>query len=220
MGMFDEAKKVKPAAKGAKKTKVEIQTAGLQDYAAIDAAIKALGALKDTTGAAIKSDMLDQFVEMGSATKTRPESYTGVEGAASASLELRARSATSPLSEDEVELLEEKGIPTQVVVATVETFIINPAYAFDAALLGKIEKALKSVKGIPEDLFMKQDGTSKTILAEGALDAVFKHDADTIADLLPITSVLAIKPKLATDDLGEALKLISAIVSDDEAAAA
>lgn len=212
MGMFDEAKKVKPAAKSAKKTKLEVATPGLQEYAAIDAAIKALTALKDTTGAAIKSDMQDKFVELGAASKTRPESYTGVEGMATASMELRARASSSPLSSDEIELLTEKGIPTEVVTATVETFIINPAYAFNTALLGKIEKTLKSVKGIPDDLFLKQDGTSKTVLAEGALDSVFKHDADTIADLLPITSVMAIKPKLATDDLGEALKLISGLI--------
>lgn len=212
-GMFDTTKKVATATKAKAKTKLEVQTPGLQDYAAIDAAIKALTALKETTGAAIKSQMLDQFVELGAATKTRPESYTGIEGEATASLELRARASSSALSVDEVELLTEKGIPTQVVTATVETFIINPAYAEDPAVLAKIEKALKSVKGIPEDLFLKQDGQSKTVLAENALDAVFKHDEDTIADLLSITSVMAIKPKLATDDLNEALKLISAVIS-------
>lgn len=209
MAMFDSTKKVAAPKSKAKATKTEVLTPGLQDYAAIVAAEKALGALKATTGEMVKSQM---FVEMGVAKGGRPDSYTGIEGAATASLELRARASTSALSAEEVELLNEKGIPTQEIVATVETFIINPAYAEDASLLAKIEKALKSVKGIPEDLFLKQDGTSKTVLAEGALDAVFKHDADTIADLLPVTSVMAIKPKLATDDLGEALKLISAII--------
>ena len=215
MAMFDSTKKVAAPKGKAKAAKTQVETAGLEHYAAIVAAEKALGALKTTTGEAIKSQMFDQFVEMGVAKGGRPDSYTGVEGSATASLELRARSSTSALSSDEVELLTEKGIPTQEIVATVETFIINPAYAEDASLLQKIEKALKSVKGIPEDLFLKQDGTSKTVLAEGALDAVFKHDADTIADLLPVTSVLAIKPTLATDDLGEALKLITNVIGED-----
>lgn len=214
MSMFDNTKKVATAPKAKAKTKVEVETAGLENYAAIDATIKGLNALKTTTGDAIKSAMFDKFVEMGVEKGGRPDSYVGVEGAARASLELRQRSSTSPLSPEEVELMEEKGIPTEVITATVETFIINPAYAEDVSLLAKIEKALKSVKGIPEDLFLKQDGTSKTVLAEGALDAVFKHDADTISDLLPVTSVLAIKPTLATDDLIEAMTLVNAVIAE------
>lgn len=220
MSMFDSTKKVTTTAKAAKgKTKLEVETAGLQDYAAIDAAIKSLTALKETTGSAIKSQMMDKFVELGVELGARPESYTGVEGAATASLELRARATTSALSIEEVELLTENGIPTKTIVSTVETFIINPTYAENSALLSKIEKALKGIKGIPDDLFLKQDGSSKTVLGDDALEILFKNqDEDTIADILPVISVPAIKPKLATDDLSVALKLITNMIGAEEAA--
>lgn len=214
MGMFDNAKTVK-AAKPAKagKEKVEVETAGLEEYAALDAAIKALTALRDSAGGNIKSAMLDYYAAEGVRLGTKPDSYTGVEGTARASMELRVKASNIALSADEVELLTTHNIPTQTVVATVETFIINPDYATDGEMLGKIEKALKSVKGIPADLFMKQEEVSKTVMGEGALNAVFKHDVDTALDLLGVCGVPAIKAVLATDDVAQALKIVDRVIN-------
>ena len=214
MGMFDTAKTVKTAPKAKKADKEVVVVEGLEQLAAIDAVIKSLTAVKDTVSATVKASMGDYFAVTGFATKKRPASFRGVENDASASCELRARASTSPLSDEARELLEAKNIPVQEVVGTVDTFVINPDYVSDPKIMALIEKHLKGVKGLPDDLFLHQEGKSKHVVAENALDVLFaNHDADTCAELLPIISVLAVKPKMETDDLAKAFEIAESIIN-------
>jgi len=209
MSMFDNAKTVKTGTK-AKATKEFINIPGLLVSAGLDVVIKSLTALKKSKDAEIKETMMGLFAAKGVETGKRPESFRGQDGAAEASCELRIRSSASALTEDEITLLASKNIPTETVVDTVETFVINPEYLADAKIMGAIEKALKGVKGIPEDLFLKQEGKSKTVVGEGAFDALFSAKGITVEealDLLPLISVPAIKPTLKDDDLGTAFDI-------------
>ena len=194
--MFASAKKL--AAPKAKKTdKIQIELPGIADLAAVDALIKQLTAVKATLDADVKSQMTIEFIRMGAATKVRPENFEGTDGLASASCELRARASTSPLSNADAAMLEEAGIPVETIETTVDAFILNPQFTNDADVLGKMERALKKVAGLPVDLFLKQEGVSKKIVGKSAIDTLFASgDIEKIAKLLPHVSVPAIKPKL------------------------
>lgn len=213
--MFDRAKPApKPAAKGKKKK--EIKISGLLAVAAFDAVIKSMTAIKETMAATIKEGpMTDHFVAQGMLLKRTPESFTGVEGNAKASCELRKRSTSSVLSPEEVETLEAKGIPVETIVTTVETYRFNEKHLADPLLMAKIEKALSGIKGLPEDLLFFQEGVSKQVVADDAIDTLFRDitDEDTVREILPLITVQAIKPTMVTDDSTAAFSIVNEIMN-------
>lgn len=199
MGIFSDAKKTPSKASKSKPAEVLIAIEGLEMYGTIDAVIKSLTALKATYGEEAKDKMREHFIKVGAASASRPANFKGGEGLVSASCELRARSATSPLSEDEVALLKAYNIPMVTNDVVVDTYIINPAYATDQKLLGKIEKAMLKVSGLPEDFIMKQDGVATTVVAPNALDVLFSKAEKIVRECINLVGVLAIKPKLDAD---------------------
>jgi hypothetical protein len=213
MNVFAKAQAAAPAAKKTKKDdKVVVTIAGLEELAAIDAAMKSLKAIRETLESDVKTAMKDQFVNTGIKAGKRPENFKGNEGIASASCELRARASNSPLSADEVALLAKYEIPTQTVDTVTETFIINPKYLNDSALLEKVGNAIGKIKDVPEDFIQKQNAVSKTIVAEGALDVLFaKNDANLVSTLLGTVGVLALKPTIG-DKVKEAMSLVSKLL--------
>ena len=220
MGMFGDAKTLKTASAKAKKPATpEIEIDGLEDVAALDAAIKSLTALKKAKEAGVKEGpMTAYFVSTGAAAKARPQNFRGTDGSATASCELRIRSSTSPLTDDEEGLMVAKGLPVEEVVEVAATYVINPAYLEDEVLLGKVEAALKKVSGIPQDFIMRQEGKSKKIVGEKALDELFaNHSEAAIADLLPLVGVLAIKPTLADDDIMKAMDIVQRVINPPKA---
>lgn len=201
-------------AKSKRSDKAEIEIAGLEDVAAIDAVIKSLTALKKAKESQVKDAMKSYFVTTGAATKKRPENFRGIEGDASASCELRIRGAGSALSDDEAELMESKGLPVEEVIETVATLVINPEYLQDQILLAKVEQQLNKIKDIPDDFIMSQEGKSKKIVGETALDVLFAdHSQDAIDDLLSVVGVLAVKPTLKDDDITKAMEVVNRIVN-------
>lgn len=192
VGFFKNAQ---PVSKAGSKKKVDNKfrqnTKGLTTLASIDAVMKALDTLKKSTAAEVKKQMAETFVSRGVAAKKRPENYIGLEGAATASLELRKRSEASPLDEYQAEALRDQGIALDETT----TFSLNQE-VLTAEVMTLVEKALNKVPGIPHNLFTV---TTKTTVAEEALDQVFMKDAVTAKVLLDIVGVLAIKPKLDED---------------------
>ena len=93
----------------------------------------------------------------------------------------------------------------------VDTFVINPAYINDSALMGKVAAKLNQVTDIPQDFIMKQEGVSKTVIGEGALDVMFKLPAETVEGLLRTVGVLALKPRF--ENLENALDAIRPIIT-------
>jgi len=216
--MFSNAKVIeaKPTAKK-KAEKREVVIDGMEQLASLDALIKTLQGMKAIAEEDVKSQMSDEFRRLGAATKTRPDSFRGIEGDASASCELRIRSSASKLSDEEIELLSTHNIPVEEVVDTIETYVINPEYLADAALMGKVEVALKKVKDIPEDFIMLQKGKKKTVVASTALDVLFStKKGDDLAALMPMLSVLAVKPTLKNDDIKTVLAVVQKMLVPTE----
>lgn len=210
--MFSNAKTVKAPSSKKKAEKAEVQIDGIANLAAIDAVIKSLQALRTTVEADIKSEVNVQFLQKGCAAKKRPDNFKGIDTGASSSCELRIRSSASKLSDDEANLLKAEGISTTEVTEVIETYIINPAYKDDGKLLALIETKLKGVKGIPEDFIQFQEGKTKTVVGETALDEVFALDIKKARTLLPLVGVLALKPKQDEDDLSASLDTVQALL--------
>lgn len=191
-GMFSTAKKIeaKPTAK-AKKEKLQVQLAGLSDLAKLDALIKAATAMKATIETDIKTAGFDKFMEL--AGGTRPTSFEGTDGDATASVELRKRGTNSALNDDEVALLQEAGIVPFKQVVTNGLFAINPKYAEDKTLLGKVEKALGKI--VPEDFIVQQEEVSKLVVSDEILDEAFR--TAKAPAVLAVMTTMALKPKLS-----------------------
>lgn len=194
--MFSNAQTLKTAKSSKKADAVTVALPGIEALASIDAVIKALTTIKATVEAEVKSRAAIEFIKTGSEKKAKPENFKASEGVATASVQLKKRASNSTLSAEEVALLTDAGVSFETVEEVVSTFVINPAYKDDQALLGKVEKALKGVKGIPEDFILLQEGKSKTITTDASLDEVFKLGQDQIKLLLPVVSTIAVKPTI------------------------
>lgn len=193
-GMFSTAKTIaaKPTAK-AKKDKLSVEISGLADVAKLDALIKAATAMKATLETEVKTVGFAKFMEI--ANGTRPTSFEGTDGDATASVELRKRGTNSALNEDEVAALATAGITPFKQVVTNGLFAINPKYAEDATLLGKVEKVL--AKLVPEDFIVRQDEVSKLVVSDEMLDAAFR-DGKSPA-VIELLTTMALKPKLSAE---------------------
>ncbi len=209
--MFDNAKKTeaKPAKKGKGKQKRQVQVKGLTQLASIKAVLAALEGMAKTTEAEIKAQMSAQFVKEGCAIGRRPENFEGVDVGSTASCQIRKRSSRSVLTEGEVELLEANAITYETIDDVEDTFVINPAYAGDSDLLGKVSKKLEGIKGLPEDFIQHQEGKSRRVATDASVEQIFTLPAEDASELLDVVTTLAIRPKLDSADLKGALARIS-----------
>lgn len=205
--------KTAPATKTAakkKSDKKEFNISGLSDLSTIDALMETLEAHRAAVAAKVKSQMKDQFVELGNIDGKRPANFRGVDGDASASCELKKRSSVSKLSDEEVEMLDDAGISYEKAIVVQEAFLINPAYASDQALMDKVSKALEKVPGLPGDFIQFQAEVSKNIVTDESMDQVFKNG---VADeLLDIVSVLSVKPAASTSPINEVIEKVEAML--------
>jgi hypothetical protein len=202
--LFATAKKVPAKTATAKKSVEAVTVTGLELFAEIDALEKTLEALKATARSVVVSEMVAYFAKNG------PENFKGAEGFATGSLELRKRSTTSGLNEQEQLLLAAHKIPTQVVEDRAETYIVNPTYKDETLLLKKASATLSKIKDFPEDFFLYQESTKKTVVTENSITEVFKlNDLDTIKSLIPVVGTLAIKAK-TTKALDKIIETVAA----------
>lgn len=217
--LFKKAAPVTAEAKGTKKSKkAEHHISGLQQLAELDALIKSASALKASLEAEVKEAALEIAIENAGGKK--PESFRGVDGIASASLEFRKRSSASSLSQSEVDLLSEHGISAERVEVTKHLYAINPAYAADDSLLEKVSAALEGI--VPDDFIMVQEGKDKYIVNDAAVDKAFAVKAPV--EVIKTVITQAIKPKLEQTDLGAIIDDLrdviaaSADIADESAA--
>lgn len=206
MSMFKTAKVVAPA-KPAKAGKNEVKLAGLKTLAEIDALIKALGSLKVTLDSEVKGVAFEHFYTH--ADGVRPTSFRGVDGDASASVELRKKATTSPLGEAEQALLTAANVPFEKMVGTVRMFGINPTYTANDELLAKVEAALTGI--VPEDFIVVQEEKSKYVVTDDTVATAFKVNASR--EVIQAITVMAIKPKLATTDIAKIMDDVKAMIA-------
>lgn len=215
MGMFTDAKPAAPkTGKGKKAPEARIHMPGLEGYAALCSAIDALEAQKKVLEGQIKAEMGEMFVRDGCAAQSQPANYKAEEGLAKASLQLRLRSSKSILSEAECELLSDENIPYDLSVEVEDTFVINPEFATDMKLLAKVEEALKTVKGLPEDFIQKQVGKSHYVATKESIAAVFKKPVKKASVLLPVVTTLAIRANIEGDYMPIIDKLMEGVDTD------
>jgi hypothetical protein len=219
MSIFAKAKAAQVAkTSAAKKTKHEIAIAGIQNLAEIKAMMASLAAVAATLEGSIKDAGFNEFLAME--TQVRPESFKGVDGQASASVEMRKRGTNSALNADEVAVLENFGLTPFKQVVTVEMFGINPAFAADSKLMNKVSKALEKI--VPEGFIVVQAEESKMVVNDDLLEAAFKLEGDDRAEALRIVTTMALKPKLeASYDMNQlqanVLALINTVEEDQSA---
>lgn len=221
MALFSSAAAIAPAKSGkaVKPAKKEIPIEGLLSFAQIDAAIKALEGLKGTYESKVKGAAMTCF--LGFSGNERPDSFTGIDGAvneATASMELRKRGTNSALNAEQVALLQAHGIQPLREVTCRELYAINPKYAGDGELLGKVETALESI--VPTDFIVKQDEISKMVVTDANVDAVFAAKSTlSAADfeaMVKVVTTQAVKAKLAKTDFNEIMAAVAAMLQADD----
>lgn len=191
MAMFKKATKLEaPKSSSKKKEKEQINVPGLQNLAILDALIKQATAMKETLQTEVTDVGFNKF--MSTIGGTRPSSYEGLDGEATASIEIRKRSVASVLTVEEVDVLEKSGIQAEVKIKTPHLFAINPAYASDEGLLEKVEKAL--IKIVPKNFIVEQDEVKVNVVSDEMLDEAYGKKANR--EVLRILTTLAVKPKL------------------------
>jgi hypothetical protein len=189
--------------------KAEVAITGLEVYAALDAAYKTIEALKVSARENIDAQIRAYFVREGASLSAQPANFRGIDSDASASCELRKRSSRSVLNEQEVQILEEAGIPFEEIQDKPETYIINPAYLADTELMAKVGEVIASVPGMPFDFIQKQEAKKSTVVIDESLVSLFHKEAAEIEALLPLLTVTTVKPTLSADKTSEALKLVA-----------
>jgi len=207
--LFANAKAVVATKSTAKKSvKDEVQLSGLKQLAEIDALIKALGAAKITLEQSVKADAFDHFFNEAQATAKRPDNFRGIDGYASASIEMRKRSTASALSDEEVALFKQHGLTVEKAISVQQLYAINPIYAADNKMLEKVSTAIAKI--VPADFIVVQEEKFKNVVGEDTIEKAFSTKAPR--EIIEAISVMAIKPKLATTDIGEIINSVKTLL--------
>lgn len=207
--LFANAKAVAPTKSAAKKaTKTEVTLVGLEQVAQIDALLKALTAAKATLEADVKASAFTYFFDEAHASGKRPENFRGVEGTASASIEMRKRSTASALSDEEVTLFEQHGLKVEKAISVQKLFGINPAYAGDDKMLEAVSTAIAKI--VPADFIVVQEEKSKNVVGEETMEQAFKIKAPR--EIIEAISVMAIKPKLETTNISDIMESVKTLL--------
>ena len=201
----------------------------VSDRKRIEAKVAALGALKvmiamcTAAEADLKDElktgqMTDYFVKAGCASKSKPDNVDGYEGPHTATLQLRKRGTNMPLSEEEILLCKEHGVPLATLPAPL-TF--NPLYMaggdeYDANVVGKLEAALGKLIAngdVPADIIVRT-GNSKTVTTEDSIPSIFKMGDNAARALLGVVAVLAVGTKycIVGDDVSPAIADVAVIL--------
>jgi hypothetical protein len=198
--MFANAKSLTAAApsKPKKGTKAQVEVAGIEQYAMVDALSKSIEAIKDALGAEIKGVAMRRFVEIIDETGKKPESFRGIDGGASASLEFRKRASNHALNEAAVEAIRAAGIEPAREVVIPALFAINPKYAGDAEKLKTAGDALVAA-GLPDDLIVLQEEKARYYVSDDNMEAACKLKVSP--EVLALLSVCSIKSKLESTNM-------------------
>jgi hypothetical protein len=202
-----------------KPTVKEVVIEGMEELAALKQLKKSVDGAIEIKEAAIKLLIKNQFVEDGCRMEMRPPNFKAVEGLGEASCQLRARSINSALSEEEIELFRQHDIPMEEIHSVETCFRFNPKYTGDMDLLNRIDRQLSRVKDVPDDLIEKQEGISRWVAAEGALDALFKKGHIIVRQLLESAGTLAMRAKFNHPSLDRAYAVVGHLLgngNDDE----
>lgn len=206
---FANAGKIAAAPKAAaKKAKQTTEVRGVEELAMVSALAKNLEAIAATLSADVKAQALARFMEHIKEKGTKPESFRGTEGNASASLEFRKKAANHPLSPEQVEILRAHSIEPERVDDIPELYAINPKYAGNPELMDKAEQLLRGA--LPDDFIVLQEARSKFIVSDATLAAACAGKLD--AEVIQCVATLAVKPKLDIVNMPRILEFVSGLM--------
>jgi len=204
--VFDAAPALAKVVKNSKgKVKPTFELEGLDDYAQYRAISVAAESLCVERRSTMDPILYNYFAEEGCKLRRKPENPDGkgVEGIGLGSLELRKRGTNSPLSPEEQEFLAANNVPVETVIVTPATFIINPKFLSDAALMKKVGEALAAI-GVPVDMtnpensfIQRQQEVSKVVVSDETIDATYKLEPCVAREILPVVTTPGIRSKLA-----------------------
>lgn len=200
MSMFKNAQPIAETKKKSGKAEKEVVSiTGLEDYAQVDALLKALEGVKKSLEQEIKAQGMEIFFNKIAGRK--PENFRAEEGQANASFEFRKRTSRSELSEDEINMFKHYGVTVGEEELSREMFGINPAYASNEQLLGRVEAALKDI--VPADFIVLQPKRVKYIVSDETVDTAFRLGCPK--EVIEAVTTLAVKPKLQDTNLGKVI---------------
>jgi hypothetical protein len=227
--MFDNAKRInRPAAPApVKPGKATDRVAGWEQLAALDATAKALASLVELRKETMETEVLrPEFIARGLASHRKPESMNPAEGDAKGSAYLAKRSTRSILSADDVAVIAEATgvavvdgqVPgfTKALEKRPAYYAVNPEYApdgarYDAAKMQKIERLLAK-EGIT-DFVVQYEPEAETVVADEALDNLFKLPAEAIDTVLNIVAGISLRPVFSAG-LEKAWELIKPLIPE------
>lgn len=219
--MFKNAKILEkaPEVKGKKAPREEVKVKGVEEFAQLAAAEKAIASAKAVLQESMVETVSAKFMKdiKDSGGKT-PDSFNAVEGLGSINCQLKKRSTASALNEEERQILDGAKVPYHRQVTTPKLFAINPNYATDEKMLEKVEKALAKL-GLPDDFIVVQEEQAKYVIDDKALDKALKSGDKEIVKL---ATTLAFKPTLSEvkpAEIAKTIEKVLGIYKDDEEAA-
>lgn len=201
-----------PAKKGSKARQVEI--GNLKNLATLVAIKKSVESMIEAFEEDVKSQAVVEFVKTGAAAKARPDNFEGIDGSATASVQLKKKASNIALSAEEVDLLARFKIPTEKRTDVHGTYVFDPEALKDEAKMEAIAKLLEDAGH--DDVIRYQEERSKTVVAEKALDEVFKLDPVVIGDILPVIASIAVKPKVDEAEIAEVIASLSKLITVSE----
>jgi hypothetical protein len=212
--MFEKAKaNAVPAEQKKGKGKVPtVEIPELHLLTSLGIVLQTVRTLYATVEGKVKATVKEKFIEMGTSEKHQPKNFEGVDGEARASCQLKKRSSTSTLSEEEKAILEKFKLSFKKDVKQQGAYIVNPVHAGNQEYLEKAAKHLGKA-GLPEDFIIWQPEVYSIVTTDESIEEVFARVSDPkdIHMLLDVVASLALKPNLDGDPT-EAIREVTKIL--------
>lgn len=215
--LFKEAdKKAEKPKKSKKAEKPSLTpTANITALAVLSSLISKLDGVKKRLDAEVKEEGFLYFL-----LQKATNSYDMVTARAKVGVELRKNKNTSPISEKNVELLEELGIERKLLdphVNKVEArYYFNPDILNDQVVLEKISNALSRIPELKgEDIILYQEAKEINTLvsSDRAIEKAFSLDGDKAAQALKVLTTIATRPSIIEKEDEDGNKIESSPLS-------
>ena len=190
-----------PAAPQAQDEAPILQIPGLVNLAKLDRSCEVLDAMRKLELAQARSVTLGIMIASARPGE-RPRNFKGIEGAATATHQLRKRGSGTPLSEQAESVLTEAGLPLGRKVIQPQTYRVKPEYATDARKVTIAGEAL-GASGLPDDFIERQAEVSFAIVTDETIEAIFAnyaHDREALLKFLHLTTDVIVVPNWEGDD--------------------
>lgn len=152
-----------------------------------------------------KTVVTDEFIDTTIELKARPDNFKGVGDFSEASCELRKRSSKSPLTDEQIETLDDYNVTYEEVAITEaipETYFFNPKIILNDKLAKKVSDALTSIPELKKmNIIFHQEAREaeiKNIVTEKSFEDASKIvNKNALRLIYDIISTVAISPKIS-----------------------